>query len=305
MDDLDLGTRLRTASRLVDPDPALDLAGLERRRDRAHRRQQFLAASVAVVLSVAVVGGVLAGLHFASRTGPSPAAAGGPSSAPQPALLPGQYLYINRTIVTENGRIITETWWASDDSGRIAFQCTPDCAGSYGPPPTGSFGPGSFPTDDNVTGLSADPAVLLRQMEQRTAPGGRSPEPEFSPGPELTAGVTAGSLWDAVTNVLADPTGGPDLRSALFDVLTTIPGVQVDNGVADPAGRIAVALELSSIADGGGPSTLYFDQTTHQLMAEGGPPGTNGSSGFTVYDEGVVTSTDAPPSGDQWLFPPA
>src|SRR5437870_12286866 len=103
MDDLDLGTRLRTASRLVDPDPALDLAGLERRRDRAHRRQQFLAASVAVVLSVAVVGGGLAGLHFAARTGPSPAAAGGPSSAPRPALLPRECVYITRTILTSTG----------------------------------------------------------------------------------------------------------------------------------------------------------------------------------------------------------
>jgi hypothetical protein len=87
--------------------------------------------------------------------------------------------------------------------------------------------------------------------------------------------------------------------------LTTFPGVQVDTTVTDPAGRTAVALELSAIAEGGRATTLYFDPTTHQHMAEGGPPGTFSSSGFTVYNEGVVIPTDAPPSGDQWLFPPA
>lgn len=307
MDDLELGRRLRAASRLVAP--GQDLAALERRRDRARRHRQLRAASVAVVLSVAVVGGLLAGLRFGSGSGTGSAAGGSPQGVvTQAALLPGQFLYIDQTIVADNGRISIKSWWASDDSGRQAFDCTiPDCGNSYGPPPTGSFGPGAFPTDDDVTGLSADPSVLLGQMEQRTAPGGHSPRPEFSPGPELTPGVTAGGLWDAASNVLEDPTGGPDLRAALFEVVSGVPGVQIHTGVTDPAGRAAVALEIYWAGAGGfgGLSALYFDPTTHQLMAEGGPPGSIGSSGYTLYNEGIVTSTDGPPSGDQWLFPPA
>jgi hypothetical protein len=305
MDDLEMGRRLRAASRLVAP--GQDLAALERRRDRTRRSRQMRAASVAVVMSVAVVGGLLAGLRFGSGSGVRTGDGGGSAGAvTQAALLPGQYLYIDRTIVADNGRISLTSWWASDDSGRQEFGCTiADCGHSYGSPPTGSFGPGAFPTDDDVSGLSADPSVLLGQMEERTAPGGRSPEPDFSPWPELTPGVTAGGLWDAATNILEDPTGGPDLRAALFEVVSGIPGVEVHDGISDPAGRPAVALELSWTGDGGGSSALYFDAATHQLMAEGPPPGSAGSSGYTIYDEGIVTSTDGPPSGNQWLFPPA
>ena len=69
-------------------------------------------------------------------------------------------------------------------------------------------------------------------------------------------------------------------------VLRRVGSNGVDTTVTDPAGRTAVALELSTIAEGGGPSMLYFDPTTHQLMAEGGPPGTFSSSGFTGTTRG-------------------
>ncbi len=307
MDDASLRTRLRAASQLlVPPDPDLDLEWLSLRRDRRRRRERLTAASVGLILTVTLVVGALAGLHLASRSTNADAAGGGLSgSVSEPALLAGQYLYLDRTEVAPGGLIVTETWWTTDDSGRLAFDCTiPDCSNAYGAPPTGTFDAGKFPTDDNVSGLSADPSVLLQQLEQRTAPGGRSPEPPFSPGPELTPGVTAGSLWDAVTNILEDPTGGPDLRAALFDVAYGIPGVQVQTDVTDPAGRAAIALELAT-PGGGAPATLYFDPSTHQLMAEGEPPGTIGSSGYTLYSEGIVSSIDTTPSGAQWLFPPA
>ena len=298
MDDLDLEPRLRDAGRGVDP--MLEFDELARARERAQGRRQRRAAATAGVLSIAVIGALLVGLRFESR-GRAHALAGGGS--PPPALGDGQYLYLRQTIVVDNGKIITESWWKNDDSGRIAFTCTvPDCAKTQ---PTGSFGPGTFPTDDNVSGLSADPSLLLTQMEQRTAPGGGSPEPEFSPGPELTSGVTAGSLWDAATNILADPTAGPDLRAALVQVLSGLPGVQVQTGVQDPAGRPATAIVLNGVLDGGAPVGLFVDPSSDQLMAAGGPPGSNGSSGYVLYDEGVVTSPDASPSGDEWLFPPA
>jgi hypothetical protein len=301
MDDLDLATRLREASRRVSP--VLDLDAVERARDTAQRRRQRRDASAAIFLSVAVIGGLFAGLRLQTHSGTGLRTGDdGTSGVTQPPLLPDQFLYINRTIVSDGGRIVTETWWGADGSGRVAFHCTiPDCGQVYGPPPTGSFGPGTFPTDDDVTGLSSDPTVLQGQMEERTAPGGRSPEPEFSPGPEITAGVTAGSLWDAASNILDDPTGGPDLRAALFEVASGIPGVDPHQAVTDPAGRPAVALELASIGEGGGTSWLYFDPSTQQLMASAATC----SSGYTLYDEGIVTSTDASPSGDQWLFPPA
>ena len=301
MNDVELAARMQDASRRVMP--TLEVEAVERRRERRRRNRQLRAASASVVLSVAVMGGLLAGLRFQSGTGAHVrTGTGANGNVAQPPLSPGQFLYLKRTGVTDAGRIVTETWWGTDDSGRVAFHCTiPDCGNVYGPPPTGEFTAGTFPTDDHLTGLSADPSVLLGQLEARTAPGGRSPEPEFSPGPELSPGVTAGSVWDAASNILDDPTGGPDLRAALFDVASQIPGVDTHEGVSDPAGRPAVALELASIGDGGGTTWLYFDPATHQLMAAATP----GQGEYTLYDEGVVPSTDAPPSGDQWLFPSA
>jgi hypothetical protein len=301
MDDLDMEPRLRDAGRGVEP--SLDFDDLTRARERRRTRRQRRTAAMVGMVSMVVIGALLVGLRFETHGHGAALSGGGVRARGGSALAPGQYLYLRQSIVVDNGRIVTQTWWASDDSGRIAFDCTvPNCAKTS---PTGTYGPGDFPTDDDVSGLSADPSVLLGQMEQRTAPGGSSPEPEFSPGPELTAGVTTGSLWDAGSNILQDPTGGPDLRAALVQVLSNLPGVQVQTGVTDPAGRPATALVLNGVLDGGAPRAMYIDPTSDQLMAEGAPPGSGGPTGSVLYDEGVVGSTDAPPSGGEWLFPPS
>jgi len=91
----------------------------------------------------------------------------------------------------------------------------------------------------------------------------------------------------------------------LVQVLSNLPGVQVQTGVTDPAGRPATALVLNGVLDGGAPAAIYVDPGSDQLMAGGGPPGTAESRGYVLYDEGVMSSTDAPPSGGEWLFPPA
>src|SRR5438067_6788407 len=123
MDDLDLATRLREASRRVSP--VLDLDAVERARETGRRRRQRRDASAAVFLSVAVIGGLFAGLRLQTHSGPRPrAGGGGTSGVTQPPLLPDQFLYINRTMVSDGGRIVTETWWATDGSGRVAFHCT-------------------------------------------------------------------------------------------------------------------------------------------------------------------------------------
>src|SRR6266568_3148684 len=93
---------------------------------------------------------------------------------------------LSLALVAADGNIVTETWWKSDGSGRAAFDCTiPNCDKVWGSGPTGTFGPGEFPTDSDVTELSTDPAVLANQLLDRTGPNGKSPEPDqISPGPE-------------------------------------------------------------------------------------------------------------------------
>jgi hypothetical protein len=134
---------------------------------------------------------------------------------------------------------------------------------------------------------------------ERTSPSGRSPEPAFSPGPEFTPGVTVGSVLDAVEKILTDPNAQPDLQGAVFQVASGMDGVLVREHQLDPAGRAATVLVVPGI-DGGAASNWYFDPATSLIMGYGP---TDGSREFT-FDQGIVDSTEAVPSGDQWLFPP-
>jgi hypothetical protein len=298
----DLDERLRRAGDHVAPSDQ-PYERLLRRRDRRRRRERLMAGGVGLVLVVGVFGGLLAVFtRTAGRDDRPGASSNGRANAP--ALAPGQDMYRRTTIVTPDGNVVLETWWATDESGRVAASCTiPDCRDSYGPPPAGTFGAGQFPTDDDVSGLSTDASVLEGQLLARSAEGGSSPRPAFSPGPEVSEGVTAGGLWDAIANILDDNTGTPELRAALFDVASGIPGVEVQTGVTDPGGRPATALILRDSANG--PAAMYFDPATKQVLAEGAEPGQPTSTWYTVYDEGIVDGIDNPPTGDQWLFPEA
>jgi hypothetical protein len=321
----DLGERLRRSGRAL-PAPQDDpLERLIRRRDRKRRNERLLAAAVSLALVGGVLGGTLAVLsHVGSGRGQqSPAAGGnvlggslGPRTGSAPALADGSFVY--RTQVHSSQESFTagsstvdhlsfmiQTWWANDGSGRVEYTCiTPDCENSYGFGPTGVFDPGQFPTDDDMTGLSADPEKLVLELIARSSDDGSSPEPAFSPGPELKPGVTVGAVLDAIVNILDDPNGSPELKAACFDVARSMPTVEEADDASDPAGRPAIRLRFSM--DTWGSVDYFFDPATHLLMAEvSGGAGTGDAGSTTIYNEGIVDSTDATPTADQWLFPEA
>ncbi len=264
-----------------------------------------------------LVGGLLAGTltvlahsqHGAGRVVPGSGggSVGRPGAGVQ--LEPGQYLYMKQTLSLHGDTFTTETWWATDGSGRGRITCSnqdcvtersPGFVDSYGTPGDDTYGAGQFPTDSDLTGLSTDPGTLLDQLIERTSPSGHSPEPAFSPGPEVAPGVTVGSLLDAILNILNDPNAQPALEAAVFQVTSGIDGVQVRSDQSDPAGRAATVLVVPGI-DGGDASNWYFDPATNLFMGYGPA---DGSREFT-FDQGIVDSTDATPSGSQWLFSPA
>ncbi len=320
----DVRDRLREASNLV-PRPRQPFERLVARRDRRRRRERIVAGVVAIALAIGVVGGALlvlsrtGGNHGVRKPAGSSTGTHGKGKAAQGrtgsklarrlakirlAMEDGQYFYMKSTIVTPDGNIVNETWWASDGSGRAAFDCTiPNCDSVWGSGVTGTFGPGKFPTDSDVTGLSTDPAVLAGQLLERTGPGGQSPEPgQISPGPELTPGVSAGSEWRAITELLRDPNTEPDLRAALYQVAKTVPGVEVLDATTDPAGRAGIGLKFPY--DGGRAVEYDFDPDTLQLLAikSGGTSGFD-TAGYSVYELGIADSTDHAPTGDEWLTP--
>jgi hypothetical protein len=316
--DQHLGERLRRASALVDPVDG-SFERLERLRRRKRRNERLLAGAVSMALVGGLVAGSLAMLRVRggpttiapAGSAPSHARAGGPGTGSAVSLPAGRYLYIKQTLLVGDETFSTETWWAADGSGRERITCsTQDCVvhaapdGSfvdqYGQEGDQTFGPGQFPVDSDLSGLSTDPDLLLAQLVERTAEGGRSPEPPSSPGPEIGPGVTAGSVLVAIWNILLDPNGTPDLDAALFKVASGLEGVQVRTGVTDTVGRPATALVMPGLG-GGDPTTEYFDPGTSLLM--GTAP--QGDAGRFVYDRGIVDATEAVPTGDQWLFPPA
>ena len=311
--DTGLGERLARSSKLVTlPDDHEAFEGLQRRRSRKQRNERLLAGGVSVVLVGALIVGSLLVLR-STHTGEGSPSAGGAASrggaGSRMELQPGQYLYERQTLTLHGNTFTTETWWSTDGSGRMRVTCSnqtceeesgPGYASYAGTPGDHTYGPGHFPADSDLTGLSTDPATLQEQLVERTSPSGHSPEPAFSPGPELAPGVTVGSLLDAILNILNDPNAQPDLVAATFQVTSGVDGVQVRTNQADPAGRAATILVVPGI-DGGHPSNWYFDPATSLFMGFGP---TDGSREYT-FDQGIVDSTDATPTGNQWLFPPA
>lgn len=314
----DLGERLRVAGTNLPAPDGDPLERLARRRERTRRNERVLSAVVSLALVGAVLGGTLAVLSRVGGTGTAASSGGGyhlgshvgARTGIAPALADGSFVYRTQT-VDAHGQgagpsdvaFTITTWWAGDGSGRVEFTCgTPDCQNQYGFGPTGVFGPGAFPTDDDMTGLSSDPDKLVLELIARSSDDGSSPEPAFSPGPELKPGVTVGAVLDAIVNILDDPNGSPELKAACFDVASSMPSVEQASGVTDPAGRDAIRLRFT--IDLGVATDYYFHPATHLLMAEVSD-GTGDASSTTIYDEGIVDSTDATPTAGEWLFPQA
>ena len=316
--DSELGGRLRRAAQMVKvPDDPFER--LQRRRRVKQRNERLMAGAVSMVLVGGLVAGTLTVLAHA-RHGSGTILPGSNGQGLRGGVMqglglePGDYVYRTVTLTSQGYftagstqldqlSFTLETWWASDGSGRVEYTCiTPDCDTQYGFGPAGVFGPGGFPTDDDMTGLSGDPAELLPQLEARSVDGGQSPEPAFSPGPELTPGVTVGSVLDAVVNILEEPNGSLELKAACFAVASDMPSVERTDDATDPAGRPAIRLRFSM--DTWGSADYYFDPSTHLLMAEtGGGAGTPEEHSSWIYDMGIVGSTDDKPGDGHWLFP--
>jgi hypothetical protein len=200
-------------------------------------------------------------------------------------------------VILYTGDTSIETWWGLDRSGRTEVESNDP---HWGPPESGTFGPGEFPAEADVADLSTDPAVLAGQLEARSAPGGASPQPEITP--EAGQDDQTGAMWRAVTALLEMPNATPELRAALFEVTAAITGVEVVDGVEDPVGRPAILVQVDTEA---AHHELYFDPTSHQLLA-----GVDRSLDETwsiskiMVAAGIVASTDEVPGPDEGLIPP-
>ena len=299
--DEELIQRLRRASSSVRP-PAEPLARLRRRGATKRRHERLAAGGVAFVLLVAVVGGALFALrgvsaHRRQVTGQGPSL----------QLGVGQFVYVKDTLIQptfqldgqiamQGGTVTIESWWATDNSGKRTG--SNDGAG-YGLPEQGTWGPGQFPIGDDISGLSTDPGTLLDQLRERSGTNGASPEPDVTPAADDQTTETGG-LWRAVTDLIDYPNATPEQRAALAQAAELIPGVHRVDGVTDPVGRSAYALELDIE---GQAQRIDVNPTTLQPLAIELTLDGQTSSSYQIFEEGIVDSTEAPPTGDQWITP--
>jgi hypothetical protein len=290
----DVRERLRRASeRLISPDRAFER--LLERQARKRRHGRVAAATVALVVAFAVIGGAVTLLSGLLRERVEPGSDGKGQVDPRLVLDPGQYFYLGiRSSEATDGWIRDEeTWWTIDGSGEVRNNSTRQ--DKYPDPPTGVYGAGEFPAElfagKDVSRLSTDPKKLTTQLQTE------SPYTDI-----LTAHPEPERTWRVITILLLDYSNvTPDLRAVLFELAAGIEGVRRTDHVEDPGGRNATALSFTSEQD---PITwtAYFDPATRQLMAwtsvyEDNPPA------WIVLESAVVDAPGVQPTAEEWLFP--
>jgi hypothetical protein len=162
--------------------------------------------------------------------------------------------------------VTREIWIAPDGSGRIAesvgeptFFTEQDrayflAAGSTDPSAINhDFGPGELYYAAN-SDLPSDPLILRALLFARSLGNGN--------------GVSV-EMFVLVGDALRETVAEPKLRSALFEVASTIDGVEALGPTTDRAGRPAVAVGIT-----GGPSgyrvqrVMLFDPSTYEFLGE-------------------------------------
>jgi hypothetical protein len=289
----DVRERLRRASeQLAPPDRAFER--MLERRHRKQRRERVAAATVALVVAFAVIGGSMVLLSGLARDRVKPGSNGTDQVDPRLILDPGEYFYLwIRSSKATDGHIQDqETWWTLDDSGEVRNRSTRQ--DKYPDPPTGVYDAGEFPAElfagEDVSRLATDPVTLAAQLQTE------SPYADVltgHPEPERT--------WRVITMLLLDyPNVTPDLRAALFEVAAGLEGVRTTEHVEDPAGRSARALRFTREGVRG-TWTEYFDPATRQLMAWTWVYKDN-LPAVVVLDSGIIIASGTRPTGDEWLF---
>lgn len=251
-------------------------------------RRRLLVATVAVA-GVAAAALLPAALLPDERLGASPAAAQtlerlAAIAASQPGAAPGRYVYLKAQVVdagtntevpyTFLTRRMRESWLASDGSGRIRESAGEpiffserdrklfgkDFPGLKAFPPSDQrFGPRPhYALDASLpTGPDELEAALRARAESENPP----PEDGYT---------LEGEMLEEISSLLYLPAASPELRAALFRVMTRIEGVDLVGERADPLGRRGVAFAR---AGGYGKDTatrvvLIIDPTTSQLLAQ-------------------------------------
>jgi hypothetical protein len=300
---MDETKRLLAHAQSHAPDTPYTFDDLLQRRGRQARHRRLSATIVGLGLTVAIIGGATFAL-VASRAPRALSTVGGdglPAPVRTVALGPGEYSYQRIRIQgsstcagcgVDGVDLHVESWWASDGSGRIDVLKAQNY-GIHG----GTFGPGQFPDEGDLTAFPTGPAALQEFLLQRSAPEGASPRPDVTPAPGVP--LEDGQLWLAIHDYLGSTqylNATPELRAAMLQVLAKDPMVSVDTDTVDPLGRRASALRFYAY---GAHVSVFVDPTTGDFLATT-ERFDDGSTGSVIVEEaGIVAGDHAVPKGPQ------
>jgi hypothetical protein len=290
---------------------ATGVAARQRRRDR--RRVMSVAAAGAAVGTAA---GVIAFVPGRTSTAPGHGASGG--GQPAIKLTADQRVLYHLSseaarqpqgrgryaVMSTEGDDVKDTSVINSRTGNMwSYQ-----QGSDGNPSGKGFSARYSPTSAQLaampTGLAALRAALIAQWEKQARPAS---EPAASRAAHATpvasplpVTVSDGDMvFQEASDLLWDPLVGPALRSALYRVLATVPGVKVDSSARDSLGRPAV--ELSRTDDSGLPRgrSDAITYATYESPATGAvlesavtyPPGSDVVTPQDPHGTGTVVDT--------------
>lgn len=115
-----------------------------------------------------------------------------------------------------------------------------------------------FVNVQKLSQLPTDPEVLRLAIENRSGEG--------RPAAASPAGSYRGSATaERLLEILEEPIASPALRAAAFEALTEIPGIGLERGVADVAGRRGDA--ITWVRDRGFGRRLIFDLRASRVLA--------------------------------------
>jgi hypothetical protein len=257
-----------------------------------------LLAAAAVLVTIAVV----ATLVVPALTGEEPAASATLRRMSQVALTqpfrpvhPGQYLYVKTRaswlschttpadgFMCEPNPTTREKWVAPDGSGRIKQGWDQE------------FGPGEM-TFVDLSAVPTEVDALRRYVEERAGGEVSAPTmPTSSVSPAPNGGGSLGyRMFLVVGDMLRETNAPPELRAALYEVVSTLEGVELIGETTDQIGRPGIGV---GFWDGASVEILIFDPTTSAILGERRET----SDGRTVewsaiVASGVVGSTEARP----------
>ena len=302
------------------PTPHFTLDDVRARREHQHRRRRQTAGIVGVSVTLALVLGAvmtLAPLGGSLRIVPRDGGAGLPPATRAPISVgPGEYSYqhILYDLVCgsegedggEGGDVASpchagvevESWWRADDSGRVRASERRNFGIEEG-----TFGPGEFRTEGDLSEYPLGPAALEAFLLQRSGTSGASPRPEVTPAPGVP--LNEGLLWNAIRDYLGSTqylNSTPALRASLLEVLATVPMVRVDERAIDPAGRDAIALRFFAYEQD---VVVFVDPATHDFLAMTGTYRDGARESILMELAGAAASVDDRPAGaDRSISPP-